>query len=380
MTHAAAIAVSMLSILGSSRAAGQDQTVIDIRARERALADAMHARDRRRIEELLASDFVLRGSPDIDRETWIHNALTLCWGDRSDIDAFQTREHDDIVVASFELTFYVEPTDCRSAVLRSLITDVWTRHPDGWRLDIRHSGPSPSTDAGVGAQYGVVPQPPPSWVATGELSLVATGGNTSTRTIGLGGNVIHRSDGSSTRASIAFLSSESDDVTNARSLTAQARHGARMTERIELFGRGWYARDRFAGIDDRVVPEVGVAYTVSLGRHALTVEGTIGLTFEQRLDATELQFVTATGATNYAWTIRPGSELSEDFRLVADAEVSANWRATSTTAASVTLTQLLSLKASHTLEYRNMPVAGFGRTDMRTGAALVFSWQRRPTR
>lgn len=180
----------------------------EIRAKERALADAMHARNRRRIEELLATDYVLRGVPDIDRETWIRNAIALCWGGRSDIDAFRARVHGDVIMASFELTFYVDPSNCRPAVLKSLITDVWIRHTDGWRLQLRHSGPPPTPDAGIARQYGIVPEPPPTWNMSGELSLVATGGNASTRTIGVGGNVAHRTDEASAHASIAFVTSE----------------------------------------------------------------------------------------------------------------------------------------------------------------------------
>lgn len=372
----------MAFILGATLAAGQDVSVsersVDIRAKERALADAMHARDRQRIESLLAPDYVLRGAPDIDRDTWISNALTLCWGDRSDIDAFRVHEHDDVIVASFELTFYVDPTLCRPAVLRSLITDIWSRGADGWRLHIRHSGPPPQADAGIAAQYGIVPQPPPTWDLSGELSLVATGGNTSIRTLGLGGSAIHRTDARSTRASIAFVTSQAGSVTNARSLAMQARHGVRVRERIELLGRGSYARDRFAGIDDRATAEVGTAYTVSPRPHTLTAEGSVGFTVEQRLDATELQFATATGTIDYGWTARPGSELTQSVRMAFDLETAGNWRGISTTAVGVTLTELLSLKASHAIEYRNQPVAGFRRTDMRTAATLVISWQRHP--
>jgi putative salt-induced outer membrane protein YdiY len=363
-----------------SSAAAQASDEADIRAKERALADAMHHRNRPQLELLLAPDYVLRAAPDIDRETWIRNAITLCWGDRSEIDGFQLRQHGDVVVASFELTFYVDPGTCRPAVLRSLITDVWTRHPDGWRLQIRHSGPPPSAPAGVASQYGTVPLPPPAWDVSGELSLVATGGNTSTRTMGLGGSMIHRTEATNTRASITFLTSEVESVTRARSLAMQLRQGVRVSARTELFGRGLYARDRFAGISDRTTGEGGLAYTARLPRRQLlTAEGSIGLTVEQRLDATRLRFANGTGTVKYVWTVLPGTELTEDIGMITNLEEARDWRGTSRTALSVTLTRLLSVKASHAIEHRNLPVAGFGPTDMRTAAALVLSWQGRPS-
>ena len=383
--HAAAITAAILVPLFSGSVVGQ--ALVDapdragaIREAERALADAMHSKDRPRLDLLLAPDYVLRGAPDIDRATWIQNAVTLCWGDRSDIDAFRTSQHGWVIVASFELTFYVDPATCRPAVSRSLVTDVWVRDAGGWRLQIRHAGPPPRADASIAAQYGAVPLPAPNWELSSELSLVATGGNTSTRTVGLGGSATHRIGRATTRASVAFLTSETDSVTKARSLTAQARHGIRAGTRIELFGEGVYSRDRFAGLNDRATTAVGAAYTVSSSRrHLLTSEGSIGFTAEQHSDSTHLRFVTTTGALRYRWTIVPGTELIEDIRLIADLQTTDNWRSTSITALSVTLTRLLSLKASHAIEHRNAPVAGFVRTDMRTSAALVFSLQRRRT-
>jgi putative salt-induced outer membrane protein YdiY len=373
------LATAALFMFVSSSAAAQVSDEAEIRARERTLVDAMHRRNRAQLEQLLAPDYVLRAVPDIDRETWIRNAITLCWGDRSDIDAFHARQHGGVVIASFELTFYVDPASCRPAVLRSLITDVWIRHPDGWRLQIRHSGPPPSATAGVASQYGIVPLPPPAWDVSGELSLVATGGNTSTRTMGLGGNMIHRTEATNTRASIAFLTSEVESVTKARSLAMQLRQGLRVTPRTELFGRGLYARDRFAGIADRTTAEGGMAYTARLPRRqAITSEGSIGLTVEQRLDATRLRFANGTGTVKYVWTVLPGTELTEDIGVTTDLEAARDWRGTSRTAVGVTLTRLVSLKASHAIEHRNLPVAGFGPTDMRTAAALVLSWQGRP--
>lgn len=114
-------------------------------------------------------------------------------------------------------------------------------------------------------------------------------------------------------------------------------------------------------------------------RNALTTEASIGFTDEQRVDHTDLQFVTATGALNHVWRIAPGTELTDDLAMVINLETARDWRATSTIRMTVALTRLLSLTASIVLEHRNAPVAGFGRTDMRTAAALVFSWQPRPS-
>ena len=86
MLHAYRILALVCSLSFAAAAAqAQPADAIEsiIRERELAVAAAMHARDRGALEQLLADDYVLRGAPDVDRATWIRNALTLCWGDRS---------------------------------------------------------------------------------------------------------------------------------------------------------------------------------------------------------------------------------------------------------------------------------------------------------
>ncbi len=375
--HTCATALATAAVLGGMTVAGAAQDDGGgVRAREQELADAVRTRNKGSVEQLLAADYVLRGSPDIDRATWIRNALTLCWGNRFDIDAFDARITGDVAVASFVLTFYVEPVTCRPAVLRSLITDVWIRRGAAWQLTVRHSGPA-SGAGDLAAQFGAVPQPPPLWDVSSDLSLTATGGNTSTRSLGLGAVVTHQTAGATTRASTAFLTSDADGVIRARSLVMDARHAIKISDRFDVFGRGSFARDRFAGIDGRVTVEAGTAYTPALpARQTLTTEGSLGYTLENRVDGTELHFATATGAVRHGWTIAPGTTLADDINFIADLEAVRNWRATGRAALTVSLTQALALKASQTVEYRNTPVAGFRRLDLRSAAALVFSFRK----
>ena len=92
-----------------------------------------------------------------------------------------------------------------------------------------------------------------------------------------------------------------------------------MSERVQLFGEGSYARDRFAGLDDRVTATAGVAYALPLTRpHSLTLEGGFGWTGEQRSDQTTLRFATATGALDYRWAVTPGAEFHEEAAVNAD--------------------------------------------------------------
>ncbi len=369
------LAVILLPLLLLQAPSATDAAAIE--ARERAIAAALHSHDRATFDETLAPDFVLRASPDIDRAEWIRNAVSLCWGDRSDIDDFSARQAGDTIVASFVLTFYVDPGTCQPAVLRSLVTDVWT-HADGrWMLRVRHAGPVPL--AGLAGQFGAVPQPPPIWTVTGELSLLATSGNSSTRTLGLSSDATHRAARALTEVHLGYLTSSADQVTRARSTTLQARHGVTLTKQLGVFGRGAYARDRFAGIEHRASLEAGLTYTPALPpRHSLQADAGVGYTSEARVASDTLRFATATGAAQYGWKFRTGADVQESAKITADLEQRTNWRATNSLALTVSVTAVLSLRASSAVEYRHQPVPGFGRTDVRTAVALVFSFEKRP--
>jgi hypothetical protein len=117
-----ALVLSVARSVGAQEA-GATGAQKEIRTKETALANALHARDAG-LDALLASDYLLRGVPNVDPATWIRNALTLCWGDASDIDRFRFQQHDRVVVVTFAMTFYQDPTTCRPAVVRSEITDI----------------------------------------------------------------------------------------------------------------------------------------------------------------------------------------------------------------------------------------------------------------
>jgi putative salt-induced outer membrane protein YdiY len=74
--------------------------------------------------------------------------------------------------------------------------------------------------------------------------------------------------------------------------------------------------------------------------------------------------------------MKPKAAFTREIRLNADLNAAANWHGTTRTSVTVTVSRILSLRFSHALEYRNAPVTGFGRTDTRTAAALVFSFRR----
>jgi putative salt-induced outer membrane protein len=342
--------------------------------RETALFQAIHDRDRDALDALLAPEYVLRGSPDVPREEWLKNAVAMCWG-RAAIADFHVRRHEATAVVSFVLTFDQDPATCQPALLRSLITDVWHERDGRWQLAVRHSGP-PGDGRGIAAQFSVVPRVPPVFEAKAELSMVSTGGNTSTRTIGAAADAIHRGRRTTTSGRIAFVRSVTDDLENARSLIATARQGWQLSSRTEGFARGEYLRDLFAGVEHRATGEGGVSFSPSAAPHALRIDVGIGGTTETRIAADDRRFAGASATVAYRWTPAPVSELVAESSVTADLQRGENWRSANSVSLLVVMNRIISARVAYTLRYLNDPVPGFRRTDTTASMAIVLSYAR----
>ena len=154
------------------------------------------------------------------------------------------------------------------------------------------------------------------------MSLVATSGNSDTRTIGLGGEVTYDPGTWRWLGRVSYVESEADDQLRARSESALVEISRAFSERLDVYGRGGYQRDLFAGIERRLTTEGGLAYEViATAPQSLQLLAGFGFTREQRV-------------------------VGDD----------------------------LSLKVSHRLNYLNEPVPGFRNTDTILSAALVANF------
>ncbi len=213
------------------------------------------------------------------------------------------------------------------------------------------------------------------WSGSAEVSAVATTGNSDTRTFGLGGEVAYDPGGWSWLARAAYVETSADDQLRARSFNGLAEASRNVSERLEVYGRGGYLRDLFAGIARRVTTEGGLAWeAVAEASHSLEVLAGAGVTREIRLVGNDLTIWTANATGRYAWTLSDTSAITEEASFVADLNTGENWRFANEVAATAALTSLFSLKVSHKLSYLNTPVPGFKSTDTISAAALVATF------
>ena len=231
---------------------------------------------------------------------------------------------------------------------------------------------------GGGGAVAQPPSPDPGdgpWSGTAEVSLVATSGNSDTRTVGLGGEVAYDPGTWRWLGRVSYVETEADDQLRARSHSALVETSRSVSERLEVYGRGGYLRDLFAGIEGRLTSEGGLAYEViATEPSSLQLLAGFGFTREQRVVGDDLSPGTANLTGRYRWAITETSALTEEAAFVADLSAGDGWRFTNEVAATAALSTRLSLKASHKLSYVNEPVPGFRNTDTTLSAALVANF------
>lgn len=155
------------------------------------------------------------------------------------------------------------------------------------------------------------------------------------------------------------------------------RESRTVSTRLEVFGRGGYLRDVYAGIDSRVTLDAGLGWVaVDRAPHALRLDAGLGYLVENRLAGDDLRSAIAQTVAKYKWTFSDATELTNDAAFLLPFEEREAWRYTNTLALSTGLSRLFSLKLSHALSYLNAPVPGFRKTDTIVSAALVAKFAR----
>ena len=216
------------------------------------------------------------------------------------------------------------------------------------------------------------PPPPPEREGSAEFAFVGTTGNSSTQTIGLGGEFIYRPSPWETKLKVSYVRNEAEDQLKAQAFLFALRAQRSIRPRLAGYGQYGYQRDRFAGILDRNTIEGGLVYSViEQAPQKLIVDAGLGYANEQRLLGPNLSTATLGTGGIYTLKISDTSDLSEDGHFVFSLSEGRDWRYANAIALTAKVTTIFSLKISNTLRYVNLPVVGFKNTDAITAIALV---------
>jgi len=208
-----------------------------------------------------------------------------------------------------------------------------------------------------------------------ELSYVSTGGTASTQTIGGGAEVVITPGLWRVETRTNYLRTRTDGTVRARRLTGQLRTARKIGERAELFARGTYLRNTFAGIDHSVDGAAGVTAILFQSKpQRLSVDSGFGYIGEDRTIGQGRYLGTFDAGVRHQWEFSRRNRISNDATLKADVQRTSDWRVSHVAALEAALNAVLALKLSHEVNYRNEPVPGFTRADTVAAAAIVATF------
>lgn len=215
------------------------------------------------------------------------------------------------------------------------------------------------------------PPPPPAHEGSAEFAAVTTTGNTSTRSLGLSGELIFRPPKWVYSTKGGFVQNTVDDALAARSFFVTFRGSRELTKTISAFGQAAYLKDRFSGIVNRTAVEGGISANWEKGRQSFSVDGTAGYAHEQRVIPPDLSNGVVGAGAHYKVKISETSDFTEDLRYTQSLATGADYRLNNLMALTAKLNTLFSLKISNVIRFVNSPVPGFKKTDTVTSTALV---------
>ena len=97
----------------------------------------------------------------------------------------------------------------------------------------------------VSAQAAVPPAPPPAKEGSAEFAFVGTAGNSSTQSVGLGGELIYRPSPWESKLKLNFVRNEAEGELKAQTFVMSLRAQRPIRPRLSGYGQYGYLRDRF---------------------------------------------------------------------------------------------------------------------------------------
>jgi putative salt-induced outer membrane protein YdiY len=214
--------------------------------------------------------------------------------------------------------------------------------------------------------------PPPTHQQTFEAAYVGVSGNASSRTIGLGADLISRPARWLFPNRVKFVRNESSGELIASAFDFASRTEEALNVRASIFAEYGFFRDRFAGVDYRNDINGGVTLKVlTSARQALDIDVGVGYLNERRIAGDSISNGDYLLGADYKLTFSENAELSDDVRVTGIMSQRDNWRLEQTIALTTRIAGGFSLKVSNGVRYANFPPPGFKKTDTVTAVTLV---------
>lgn len=235
--------------------------------------------------------------------------------------------------------------------------------------------PKPTAESEKPVVVTEVPPPSPApkrFEGSIEGSLVLTSGNTNTKNLGLAENVIFHRDQWDYQIRSSYLSNTDHSTITAEKFTIEGRAGRQLSARTDVFANLYYLKNRFAGFEDQLTPDVGYGYEWILSDPVqLRTEAALGYNFEKRTDNTTSNYAIARLGLLFAWALSATSEFRHETNVIPSFRGGGEWRMRSETYVSSQVTSVFATKISYHYEYNSSPVPGKASGDSTVTAAIV---------
>jgi putative salt-induced outer membrane protein len=241
------------------------------------------------------------------------------------------------------------------------------------------------------AQESTEEAPEPNWTNELGLSYVGTSGNTETSTLGLDFKSTRKPTPWGLELYAMFTRSEDDGELTAEQYLVGGRAIRELNERWSVFGGLSWAKDPFTGFDNKYLAEIGAIYlAVDTERHQLSFDAGLSWNSEDQIFEEEILpptepptfreytenvswFGGLLGLT-WDWAISANASLNQRLLFTPNFDDTEDWRLGSDTSITAAMTELLALKFSYLVRYRNLPIEDRESTDTTTKVSVVLNF------
>src|SRR5262249_42378876 len=149
----------------------------------------------------------------------------------------------------------------------------------------------------------VTPPPPPLWTGSGEFSWLATTGNSKTSSLRLGVDVFYKPAPWTFQLASSSLHPSTTSTTTAERYKGGLSASRDLTDRIDVFVKGAYLRDTFAGLDSLFAINTGAGYKLfNTPSQFLRASLGFGYTWENQTIDVDRNYANLGAGLNYKWT------------------------------------------------------------------------------
>lgn len=205
-----------------------------------------------------------------------------------------------------------------------------------------------------------------------ELGIVATSGNTDTRSFNAKGSVVYREDAWRHEARLQGLHASDGGTTTAERYLAVAKSDYHFTQHEYLFGTVRYEDDEFSGYDYQLSEVAGYGRRiVERADLKLDLELGVGGRHSREADGVREDEAIVHGGGKLRWQVSPSARFTEEILLQTGRE---NLYGESVSALKLKINGNLSTKISLTVRHNSSVPADKNQTDTLTAVTLVYDF------